>query len=495
MQPQVLYGTTEMGATPALSWIAVLGYSIGSSMPAIIIGILIGPKVRAMTDGKGAFSTTDFGRKRYGRVMQVTIACVSGFYMFIFIVAELTAISSIFQTVTNNFSKKFGLVVTISVGLVTVFYTALAGLPASITTDKFQGLIMAVLVILLTLTVTLRPDNRVSMAEFEVASNWTGEGGMAAVTLLLAIASAELFNQGTWQRVWAAKDERAMRRGFALGSIMVFFLMMFFGIMGILAYANDPASYDNGDKFSFLAFFDLLAPLHPTWHVLTLILVTALAASSIDSLQNGMASIFYRDLVKIGWNPKLIARSLVFLLNLPAMYLAGKGKSVLELFLVADLVCATAAFPVFSGLQTKDYGMLKAPTELGAFLGVLAGIASVLVNGVINGADGNVFQYFWLQNGGICALCGNKTLISFIVTPLVSLVVTYVVSFLDVLIRGEGARFPIFVTAFDYDVEDGTKALETGKEDKLEPDDDDVKEVSGPKLVASSALDMGESTA
>jgi solute:Na+ symporter, SSS family len=442
-----------MGATPALSWIAVLGYSIGSALPAILIGVFVGPQVRAMTGrNKGkAFSTTDFGRQRYGRIMQVTIACVSGFYMFIFTVAELTAISSIFQTVTNHYSKTFGIIVAVSMGACTIFYTAIAGLPASIATDKFQGLIMAVLVVLLTLTVTLRKDNRVSLAEFDKASNWTGQGAMAAATLILAIASAELFNQGTWQRVWAAKDVKAMRQGFAIGSLMVFCLMMFFGIMGLLAYANDPASYDNGKKYSYLSFFDLLEPLHPSWHVLTLILVTALAASSIDSLQNGMASIFSRDLIKIGWNPQTVARTLVVLVNIPAIYLAGKGKSVLELFLVADLVCATAVFPVFCGLQTKDHGMLKAPTELGAFLGVLSGIATVLVNGVINDAEGHVFQYFWLRNGGICALCGHKTLISFIVTPFVSLVVTYVASFVDVLVRGERARSPIFITAFDND--------------------------------------------
>lgn len=29
----------------------------------------------------------------------------------------------------------------------------------------------------------------------------------------------------------------------------------------MLAYANDPEAYDSGEKFAFLAFFDLLAPL------------------------------------------------------------------------------------------------------------------------------------------------------------------------------------------------------------------------------------------
>ena len=75
-----------------------------------------------------------------------------------------------------------------------------------------------------------------------------------------------------------------MRKGFMIGSILVFFLMMFFGVMGMIAYANDPEAYDSGEKLAFLAFFDLLEPLKDGWNIVVLILVTALAASSIDSL-------------------------------------------------------------------------------------------------------------------------------------------------------------------------------------------------------------------
>jgi SSS family solute:Na+ symporter len=79
----VLYGTTEMGATPQLSWLGVIGYSAGSACPALLI-CWLGPIVREMSD-KQAFSMSDFGLRRYGRVMQVSIAAFSIFYMFIFI--------------------------------------------------------------------------------------------------------------------------------------------------------------------------------------------------------------------------------------------------------------------------------------------------------------------------------------------------------------------------------------------------------------------------
>jgi SSS family solute:Na+ symporter len=118
----VLYGTTEMGATPQLSWLGVLGYSGASAFPALLI-CWLGPRVREMSKDD-AFSTTDFGRQRYGRVMQLTIATVSIFYMFIFIVAELTSISNIFALMTDTQTKIYGIGITLSLGIFTILYTS-----------------------------------------------------------------------------------------------------------------------------------------------------------------------------------------------------------------------------------------------------------------------------------------------------------------------------------------------------------------------------------
>jgi len=477
----VVYGTTEMGANPALSWLGVLGYSGASAFPAIVV-CLLGPYVKEKT-GENAFSTTDFGRKRYGRLMQLSISAVSIFYMFIYMVAELTSISNVFGLLTGIDQNSFGIGVTCVIGIFTLSYTGIAGLPASIVTDRFQGLIMAFLVIILTIAVCSFDENQVTREEFKLASSWTVEGLMAMVTLVIAILCAELFNQATWQRVWAAESVPALRKGFALGSVFVFMLMMFFGIMGMIAYSKDPVSYDNFEKFSFLAFFDLLLPLGNGWHIIVLIFITALAASSLDSLQNGLNSIFYRDALRAGYNAHVTASVLVTLMNIPAIVLASKKISVLGLFLVADLVCATAVFPTFLGLQETDMlgGLLPAPTEKGAFLGFISGIVTVLINGKINGQPG--FQYFWLRNDGICALCGVETMVTFIVTPLVSGVMTYVFTHLDILIFGEErARRPCFCTGD----EDAKEAVAIHEEDVEKPLDQDAVEKEGVTQSASA---------
>lgn len=400
----VVYGTTEMGATPQLSWLGVLGYSFASAIPGLCIAWL-GPLIKRETESEEAFSTTDFCKVRYGRVMQIVCAAISIFYMWIFLVAELTSISNIFALLRGletfdwyyyeNLNVDYTTGIAISIGVFTIFYTGLAGLPASIVTDKFQAIIMGALVLLLTIAVCASPVNHVSYDEFKLASNWTADGFYALVILIIAILSAELFNQSNWQRVWAAKDDKSLRQGYAIGSSLVFLLMMFFGIMGMIAYAKDPTAYDNFEKYAYLSFFDLLLPLKTGWHILVLILVTALAASSIDSLQNGITCALNSDLLKT-MNPTVIRwvnRVILIGVNAAAIVKSAQRYDVLGLFLVADLVCATTVFPVFLGLMKPEKFGKLAPTEFGAFMGCISGIATVLVSGVLVDSKSKFFLF------------------------------------------------------------------------------------------------------
>lgn len=46
------------------------------------------------------------------------------------------------------------------------------------------------------------------------------------------------------------------------GSFLVFLLIMFFGIMGMIAYANDPEAYDNWEKYACKYLFDSIPKFH-----------------------------------------------------------------------------------------------------------------------------------------------------------------------------------------------------------------------------------------
>lgn len=68
-----------------------------------------------------------------------------------------------------------------------------------------------------------------------------------------------------------------------------------------------------------------------------------------------------------------LSRWLIFPFSIPVVVLAAQGYSVLYLFLLADLFCSAAAFPVFFGLFNRRYdGRTAILSTIG---GLIAGLA------------------------------------------------------------------------------------------------------------------------
>ena len=186
------------------------------------------------------------------------------------------------------------------------------------------------------------------------------------------------------------------------------------------------------------------------------------------------------------------ARILLIVINIPAVIMSAQRYDVLSLFLVADLVCACAVLPLFLGLITEDKWFFAAPTELGAVLGSVCGVGTVLVNGAIlnfteaiNPYDpedvwaSGPFAYFWLTNGAECALCGPTTMWTFIVTTVSGGVFTLLFSKLDVMVRGERARKPL-LRRFDEKFNEKFRGdVETKKELELEDGETEKSGSSG----------------
>jgi len=491
----IIYGTPEMGATRALSWWAVIGYSTASAFPAFVL-LWLAPLVKRKVGGENGFTATDFARTRYGRLMHLYVCCISCFYMYIFLVAELTSVANVYATLVGKSiegtdSEVYTRNIAIVVVCFTWFYTALAGLPASILTDKFQGVVIVVFVTIILVAATTLKSNEVSRQEFDEGTGWFSKGFEAFVTLWIAILSAELFNQSTWQRVFAAKSNRDMNVGFALGGLMVTLIMLFFGVMGMIAYSRDRVSYDTYQKLGYLSFLDLIRNLPRAWHYVVLALITTLAASSIDSLQNGLASVLSSDLLRQKLSPNW-SRLVVVGFNIAAVIQAAQRFEVVPLFLCADLVCATAVLPLFLGLWDEDLKVgpltVPAPTELGAFFGCLAGLAAVVVNGEVNDVNkavnpytGKVYEkgnlsYFWAINYKSdgspyeCALCGTKLMVTFIVVPLVAGAATVLFSALDRLSGGDAAKEPFIVIPRLDDVDEAAPLVLDEKAIELKED-------------------------
>ncbi len=360
----ILFAPPEIGAF--VGPLALAGYALGSALPFIVLG-LYGPKIRrALPEGR---SIAEFAEACYGQGVRRWVTLVSVGYMACFLAAELTAIGAI----TALLSDVPPPLVIIGVALTTLIYTAMGGLRASLATDRWQAwLLLALLLAVGSVTLWRLPTmpNEAALPSIPVANALS-----VALTLVIAVTAANLFHQGYWQRVWAALDDQSLGRGAWLGGGMTVVVVMMIGGLGMLA-AMSGAPLGNPP----MPFFALLSNA-PIWLTLpALVLAVTLVASSVDTLQNGIASLVVARSEKRGVS-LTTARWVTVALMIPVVVIALQGLSVLRLFLIADLLCAAIVVPVLLGLWQRM-------TPVAAIAGGVAGLLGAILPG-------------WLSQGSI----------------------------------------------------------------------------------------------
>lgn len=362
----ILFSPPEVGATSGVA--GIVGYCIGQATPAAIFAVVGVRLRRLMPQGH---SLNEYVLHRFGNAMYLLVLGIVVFYMFVYVAAELTAIAKAVEIVGG-----VPLAVTATLVIVAVVaYTAVGGLEATIFTDAMQFLVIVPLLLLsLGITVVALGGWGAAIAPVQqnapaLLSLGNGPGLRFGATLIIAVIAAEIFNQGNWQRIYACRSNQVVQRSF-LGSFWVILPMLFVaGLLGILA-TNFGFSDDR-------AFFSLIQALAlPQWVVMTiLVLALCLVMSTLSSLLNGIASLFTVDLLRLfpamrSAGVLRASRLITVALGLPAIAIAAQGYNVLYLFLLADLVCAGALFPVLFGFYSRR---LTGPMALGS---TLAGIGA-----------------------------------------------------------------------------------------------------------------------
>ena len=113
-----------------------------------------------------------------------------------------------------------------------------------------------------------------------------------------------MLHTGFHQRIWAARDTAAVRQGACMASVMTFFFMLFFGFMGMVAFARYGFGLVAPVYLAFLSAFWLIQELTAGWQILAIVLVVSMVASSCDTLQTGITALMHpiteRLLAKLG---------------------------------------------------------------------------------------------------------------------------------------------------------------------------------------------------
>ncbi len=366
----ILFAPPEVGAFVGL--VAVLGYALAAAGPFVAFAV-IGRRIREVMPR--GHSLTEFVRIRFGRAFRSYVLAISVLYMFFFLAAELSAVGAV-AAITTGLDARITIT---AVAVVTLAYTAYGGLRASLATDRWQAWLVLTLVAIAAVAGIVALDAPGAALTGSGLLDVDRIGIEAAFALIIAVTTANLFHQGYWQRLWAAIDRPAVTTGATIGVVLTIPVVALVGVIGIVAAG---AGLELGDPPAPL--FALTAQLAPWVAVVVLALGIALVCSSLDTLENGLASLVVSERPATSVTGARVATVVVVV---PALVVALQGYSVLRLFLIADLFCAATVVPALLGLWRRA-------TTPAVLAGSVAGLAGTVVPGWIT--TGSLTEGAWL---------------------------------------------------------------------------------------------------
>ena len=346
---------------------AVIGYSLGTAFPMFFL-IYLGKKIRKEFP-KGS-SLIEFMRKKFGKSLFKLILLMTIFYMFIFLCAEVTAVAVLINYISGTELWITALIVLIS----TLAYTLYGGLRASIFTDNIQMIVIGVLLLISLIYVNSFTGSEFSF-EFiskknpQLLSSSYIPSYTAGLTFFIAVAATNLFHQGNWQRVYAAKNFETLRKSLIISFFLIIPIVFYMGFTGMVAFSIDPTTRPD------LGFFTLL--LKEQTELLSLFVIVlglALTISTVDTLVNAISSLIVVDgKATFNFNKKTnylnFSKYIILFLSLICFIIASKGYDILYLFLLADLFCCAFVLTVFYSFYNKKIN------EKTAYISIIIGLA------------------------------------------------------------------------------------------------------------------------
>jgi len=358
----ILFGPSSAATWGGIG--AVIGYSLGAAFPLFIL-IYLGSKFRK--NYPKAKTLIEVVRIRFGKKLFKLILFLSIFYMTIFLIAEVTAVSILINYISGTDLWITAFIIIIS----SLIYTLYGGLRASIFTDNIQFIIFMFLLIVIfsyiisfnsnSFNIEFIKSNKPNLLSSNYLPNFT-----SGLTFFIAVAATNLFHQGNWQRVYAAKNNKTMKNSLIISFLIIIPIVFFIGFCGLVSVS------ENNSVIPDLSLFSLLLK-EKVWSVsfVIILLSISLTVSSIDTLLNAISSLIIVDgkkVTNVRGDYLKISKFLIIFISIITFIIASKGHSILYLFLLADLFCCAAVLTVFYSFYSKSI------SENNAYIGILIGL-------------------------------------------------------------------------------------------------------------------------
>jgi len=377
--------TTPSNYASFAGWVGMTFYALAVGIPVIVLAFF-GNMVRDKYPGAGALG--DVILARFGPAMRYCTCVVALFNMVIFMLAEFTTIGALFKDFVGD--KNFPIIVVMAI--LTTAYSAYGGLLVSIVTDQIQAGVSLFFLVVLSIYVwaTFKQELVPGFGDLKplLGANEAGYG--AILVMPVSLMAATIFNEGMWQRVWAAEDTRALQQGGIIGGVAVVAAIFLYGLFGFIACWGGLVDYANTNVNLYLfQVFKKDASDPPNSavdsgiEVLTLVLALIMSESAIDSLQNGISATISSTFLRgrpINW-----ARAIVLLINIIVVPFALANYNVLSLFLSANMLGCCWFFPILVGGVWDSPTGRKVISETTVILGALTAMMAVSVYGITDG--------------------------------------------------------------------------------------------------------------
>ena len=332
----------------------IYGYALSAATPFVLIYIF-GPKIADLLPNGATLA--QFVETRYGNISQKIVSLVAVIYMGAFLIAEFASISFVFESI----SSVRGVLVSLLIAITTLAYLFRHGFKASYFTDRIQsyGIIFLLAIVLIIWLSQNSISDIVSLANAGGLNSFESFSLKSALAVIIAVTAAEVFSMGYWQRTFSAENSKAIKQASIYSGAGAFLTILILGIGGAVGAGK-------GLEVPALSFIDQLE-LNNFTILLLISLATLLVTSSIDTLENAIASTISLDIIKKkSEEAKLITLLVVGI----ALIISIEVTSIFNVFLVADLFAACLVFPAFYRIKKSSKDILLIIPFVGSLISV-----------------------------------------------------------------------------------------------------------------------------
>ena len=332
----------------------IYGYALSAATPFVLIYIF-GPKIAELLPNGATLA--QFVETKYGIIAQKIVSVVAVIYMGAFLIAEFASISFVFESI----SSVRGVLVSLLIAITTLAYLFRHGFKASYFTDRIQsyGIIFLLAIVLMIWFSQNSISDIVSLANSGGLNSFETFSLKSALAVIIAVTAAEVFSMGYWQRTFSAENSKVIKQASVYSGAGAFLTILILGVGGAVGAGK-------GLEVPTLSFIDQLE-LNNLTIMLLISLATLLVTSSIDTLENAIASTISLDIIKKkSEEAKLITLLVVGI----ALIISNEVTSIFNVFLVADLFATCLVFPAFYRIKKSSKDVLLIVPFVGSLISV-----------------------------------------------------------------------------------------------------------------------------